>query len=123
MILELIRSFYDGNIVLMEPCGSDLDGLPEVLKEILLKSDGIEESMVHPKTGEIITIGWIIYSYDMICKMTAFYKSDYGIEGTVFSDDGAGNPYYILDGKIYQFNPIDNESEFIADSLEEIYKK
>ncbi|MCR5328263.1 MAG: SMI1/KNR4 family protein [Saccharofermentans sp.] len=123
MILELIRSFYGDNIVLLDPCGSDLSGLPDVLKEILKKSDGIQESMVLPKTGERITIGWIIYSYEMIQKMTAYYKDEYGIEGTVFSDDGAGNPYYILDGKIYQFDPIDNESEQVAESLEEFYKK
>jgi len=123
MILELIRSFYGDNIVLLEPCGSDLDGLPEVLKGILKISDGIQESMVLPKTGERITIGWIIYSYEMIQKMTAYYKDEYGIEGTVFSDDGAGNPYYILDEKIYQFDPIDNESEQVAESLEEFYKK
>ncbi len=123
MILELIRSFYGDNIVLLDPCGSDLSGLPDVLKEILKKSDGIKESMVHPKTGEMMTIGWIIYSYEMIQKMTAYYKDEYGIEGTVFSDDGAGNPYYILDGKIYQFEPIDNESEQVAESLEEFYKK
>ena len=97
--------------------------VPEVLKSILAKSDGILETMTVPKTGERITIGWIIYSYEMIQKETAYYNEEYGIEGTVFSDDGAGNPYYILDDKIYQFNPIDNESELVADSLEEFYKK
>ena len=59
----------------------------------------------------------------MIQKETAFFKEEYGIDGIVFSDDGAGNPYYIHDDKIFQFNPIDNESELIAGSLEEFYKK
>ena len=50
-------------------------------------------------------------------------KEEYGLDGTVFSDDGAGNPYYILNDKIYQFDPIDNESELKASSLEEFYRK
>ena len=37
--------------------------------------------------------------------------------GTVFSDDGAGNPYYILDGMIYEYDPIDNESYLKAETL------
>ena len=41
----------------------------------------------------------------------------------VFSGDGAGNPFYLLDGKVYEFDPIDNESELKADSLEEFYKQ
>ena len=122
MFIELIKTFYDNNIELQEPHVSDMS-VPEVLKSILAKSDGILETMIVPNTGEKITIGWIIYSYEMIQKETAYYKEEYGIEGTVFSDDGAGNPYYILDDKIYQFNPIDNESELVADSLEEFYKK
>lgn len=122
MIIELIKSFYDNNIELQEPHVSDMS-VPDVLKSILAKSDGILETMIVPKTGERITIGWIIYSYEMIQKETAYYKDEYGVEGTVFSGDGAGNPYYILDDKIYQFNPIDNESELIADSLEDFYKK
>lgn len=122
MVIELIKKYYDDNIEFQEPNDSDMQ-VPDVLKTILAKSDGILETMVIPKTGERITIGWIIYSYDMIQKQTAFYKDEYGIEGTVFSDDGTGNPYYILDGKIFQFDPIDNESEFIADSLEDFYKR
>ena len=122
MIIELVKTFYDNNIELQEPHVSDMS-VPEVLKSILAKSDGILETMIVPNTGEKITIGWIIYSYEMIQKETAYYKEEYGIEGTVFSDDGAGNPYYILDDKIYQFNPIDNESELIADSFEDFYKK
>lgn len=42
----------------------------------------------------------------------------YGLSGTVFSDDGAGNPYYIFQDKVYEFDPIDNESVLKADSLE-----
>ena len=123
MIIELIRKFYDGNIKLQTPNKSDALSVPDVLKSVLSKSDGILETMLVPKTGKRITIGWIIYPYEMIQKETAFFKEEYGIDGTVFSDDGAGNPYYIHDNKIFQFNPIDNESELIAGSLEEFYKK
>ena len=50
------------------------------------------------------------------------FIEEYGINGVVFSGDGAGNPFYISDGKIYEFDPIDNESTHKADSLEEFYK-
>jgi hypothetical protein len=70
-----------------------------------------------------MVIGWIIYSLDEIVKETKYYKDEYGIDGVVFSSDGAGNPFYLLDGKVYEFDPIDNESELKADSLEEFYKQ
>lgn len=123
MIIELIRKSYDGNIEFQKPNESYDLSVPDVLKSVLAKSDGILETMLVPKTGKRITIGWIIYPYEMIQKETAFFKEEYGIDGIVFSDDGAGNPYYIHDNKIFQFNPIDNESELIAGSLEEFYKK
>lgn len=123
MIIELIRKSYDGNIEFQKPNESYDLSVPDVLKSVLAKSDGILETMLVPKTGKRITIGWIIYPYEMIQKETAFFKEEYGIDGIVFSDDGAGNPYYIHDNKIFQFNPIDNESELIASSLEEFYKK
>jgi hypothetical protein len=123
MIIELIRKSYDGNIEFQKPNESYDLSVPDMLKSVLAKSDGILETMLVPKTGKRITIGWIIYPYEMIQKETAFFKEEYGIDGIVFSDDGAGNPYYIHDNKIFQFNPIDNESELIAGSLEEFYKK
>ena len=123
MIIGLIRKSYDGNIEFQKPNESYALSVPDVLKSVLSKSDGILETMLVPKNGKRITIGWIIYPYEMIQKETAFFKEEYGIDGTVFSDDGAGNPYYIHDNKIFEFDPIDNESELIAGSLEEFYKK
>ena len=123
MLIDQIREFYDGNIELKDPNTSGELLVPDILKNILTQADGILETMEHPKSGEKMTIGWIIYSYDMIVKQSAFYKEEYGLDGTVFSDDGAGNPYYILNDKIYQFDPIDNESELKASSLEEFYRK
>ncbi len=69
-----------------------------------------------------MVIGWIVYSYDEIISSTRFYKEEYGLSGVVFYDDGAGNPYYLSEGKVYEFNPIDNENNLKADSLEEFYK-
>ena len=60
-------------------------------------------------------------SSSKICKETSYYKENYGLDGIVFSDDGAGNPYYLFQGKVYQFDEIGEESEFVADSLEEFF--
>lgn len=123
MIIDDIRALYNGIIKLQDPVVCDDCDLPEELKSLLKQSNGIQETMVHPKTGEEMVIGWIIYSLDEIIKETQFYKEEYGIDGVVFSGDGAGNPFYLLDGKVYEFDPIDNESELKADSLEEFYKQ
>ena len=101
MIIELISKKYKSCIKLMDPIECIDINLPESLKEILLSSNGVLETMPHPKTGEMMDIGWIVYSYDVICRATAYYKKEYGLSGTVFSDDGAGNPYYIFQDKVY----------------------
>lgn len=121
MIIERIKELYDGEIELREPNTSVDLKVPEELRSILAEADGILETMTVPKTGEKITVGWILYSYEEMMKETAFFRDEYGIRGTVFADDGAGNPYYILYGKVFQFNPIDNESEPVANSLEEFF--
>lgn len=123
MIIDDIRALYNGMIELQDPVVCDDCDLPEELKSLLKQSNGIQETMIHPKTGEEMVIGWIIYSLDEIVKETKYYKDEYGIDGVVFSGDGAGNPFYLLDGKVYEFDPIDNESELKADSLEEFYKQ
>ena len=123
MIIDDIRALYNGMIKLQDPVVCDDCDLPEELKSLLKQSNGIQETMIHPKTGEDMVIGWIIYSLDEIVKETKYYKDEYGIDGVVFSGDGARNPFYLLDGKVYEFDPIDNESELKADSLEEFYKQ
>lgn len=123
MIIDDIKALYNGRIKLQDPVACDNCDLPEELKSLLKQSNGIQETMVHPKTSEEMVIGWIIYSLDEIVKETKYYKDEYGIDGVVFSGDGAGNPFYLLDGKVYEFDPIDNESELKADSLEEFYKQ
>lgn len=122
MIIDVIKDFYDGMIKLQEPADCNNYDLPEELKKLLIQTNGIQEIMIHPQTGEEIVISWIVYSLDEINRETQFYREEYGINGVVFSGDGAGNPYYISDGKIFEFDPIDNESILKADSLEEFYK-
>ena len=122
MIIDVIADFYDGMIKLQEPADCNNYDLPEELKKLLIQTNGIQEIMIHPQTGEEIVIGWIVYSLDEINRETQFYREEYGINGVVFSGDGAGNPYYISDGKIFEFDLIDNESILKADSLEEFYK-
>ncbi len=123
MIIELICNKYSGNVQLNKPfdCKDIEIDLDESLKNILVKSNGIEETMINPNTNEAMVIGWIVYSYEEMCKETLYYKENYGLDGIVFSDDGSGNPYYVFKGKVYQFNEIDEESEFVADSLEDFW--
>ena len=122
MIIDVIKNFYNGMIKMQEPVDCDSYDLPEEIKALLSQTNGIQETMILPKTGEEIVIGWIVYSLDEILRETQYYREEYGINGVVFSGDGAGNPFYISDGKIYEFDPIDNESTHKADSLEEFYK-
>ena len=122
MIIDAIKELYNGMIRLQEPADCEESDLPEELKLLLSQSDGIEETMIHPKTGEEISIGWIVYPLEEINSETQFYREEYRINGVVFSGDGAGNPFYLSDGKVYEFDPIDNESILKADSLEEFFK-
>lgn len=78
--------------------------------------------MANPKTGEIMPIGWIVYPYEMIRSDTAFYRAEYKIDGIVFSDDGAGNPFILkLNGAVVCFNAIDGEEVKAANSLSEFW--
>ena len=121
MIIELISKRYEGQIKLQEPLVGDNIDLPEELINVLLKSNGIKETMSVAQQSEPIEIGWIIYPYDEIVKETEFYREEYGLNGIVFASDGAGNPYYLVDGKVYEFNPIDDESELKSDSFEDFF--
>lgn len=117
--IERISEQYDGNILLYAPYkrGKN-ENIPEELYAILGISNGISETMYLPDTEEKIIIGWILYPYDEIQKWTAFYAENYGITGTVFSDDGAGCPYIIkTDGSITCFRGIEDEEYKVADTL------
>lgn len=121
--IEKINKLYNGNILLHEPCNiqNNLE-LPNELFMILKESNGIEESMELPGNEGVAPIAWILYSYEMIVEETKFYYEEYGIEGFVFSDDGAGNPYILKEnGEVFCFDAIDASEEKTAESLEEFW--
>ncbi|MBQ9142199.1 MAG: SMI1/KNR4 family protein [Lachnospiraceae bacterium] len=127
-MITLISKKYDGNIILnkgldVETAELARNHLPAELLHILEQSNGIEEGMVLPDTGKLEPVSWIIYSYEMIVEENEFFQNIYSVEGIVFSDDGAGNPYYIKDdGRIYCFEACDDEEILAADSLEEFFR-
>lgn len=116
----LINAMYNNNIRLHTPLKIFDSVLPNSLLEILNVSDGIEEVISIGDRKE--SIGWILYSYEMIKKNTEFYTTEYGINGYIFSDDGAGNVFVMKDNEsIYLFNAIDGKEEYFAESLAEFW--
>ena len=59
MIIDSIRNKYQGNIRLCAPQYEIDELIPKPLRELLMQSNGITETMTHPKTGELMDIGWI----------------------------------------------------------------
>ncbi len=111
----LICEMYNNNILLHNPLQIDDSSMPTELIEILRVSNGIEEVITVKDKKE--SIGWILYSYEMIKNNTGYYAEKYGIKGYVFSDDGAGNVFIIKKDCVYLFNVIDNEEDLFAESL------
>ena len=122
--IEKISKQYDGNILLHAPYKGEKDAnIPEELYSILCITNGISETMCLLDNKEPIVIGWIVYPHDTILEQTAFYTENYGIKGTIFSDDGAGCPYIVKsDGSITSFNGIDHEEYKIADTLSDFFQ-
>lgn len=122
-IIKKIRKLYQGNILLQPPyLGENTEGIPEELLSILRISNGISETMLHPKSGKKIVIEWIIYPYEMIVSDIAFYRTEYQVEGIVFSGDGAGNPYLLKsNGMVTQFDGIDGMETEKAHSFDEFF--
>ncbi len=122
--MEKISEQYNGNILLHAPyTGKKDEHIPEELYSILCMSNGISETMCLGNHKEPILIGWIVYPHDMILEQTTFYTENYGIKGTIFSDDGAGCPYIIKrDGAITSFNGIDDAEYKIADTLSDFFQ-
>lgn len=118
-----ISRLYNGNVLLSEPYTGERADIPKELFDILRTADGIRETMSNPETGEPMPIAWILYPYDEIVKESEFYHNEYKIEGTVFADDGAGNPYILKpDGSVTLFDAVDGEESTAANSLEEFYQ-
>lgn len=123
-LLDRISALYGGNIQLFPPYrGRRPEGLPAELFDLLRRSDGVMETMVHPQASEVIPVSWIICPCLMITEETAFYRETYNAEGTVFSSDGAGNPFLLKsDGTVVRFDAIDGEEVFAARSLSDFYR-
>ena len=121
-IIEMIRECYDGNIELYPRVTNTLLDIGDLIY-ILDDSNGVMETMINPITGKKENIGWIVYPYEEVIEQTDYYKENYGLNGIVFADDGAGNPYYLLNDKVYMFMPMDNESTQVAESLLEFFAK
>lgn len=118
-----ISRLYDGNILPGAPYTGERANILEELFDILRTADGIRETMPNPESGEPMPIAWILYSYKEMSEASEFYRDEYGIKGTIFADDGAGNPYILKpDGSVTLFDAVDGEESTVADSLEEFYQ-
>lgn len=119
-IIDKISKMYDGDIKLYEPAETIPDMIPTELAEILKVSNGIMEIL----GNTLLKIGWIIYPCEMIVEQTEFFKNRCGIDGVVFADDGAGNPFYIKSNKMiymYEYDYSDGEEVAVSNSLYEYF--
>lgn len=127
--IKLIQQIYGERCRLNAPLDKTLLAeadtiLPNELFEILKVSDGIDESMEHPKTGKPMLIGKIIYPFSEIKSQTKVYADTFGGDGTVFSSNGAGG-YFIIkeNGKVYLREYPDEDEELYADDIRGYLKK
>lgn len=122
--IQAIDRIYEGNILLNAPYeGERPKDIPEEIFAILRVSDGIEETMIHPGTGESLVIERIIYSCEMMREESSFYQEEYGVEGVVFATDGAGDPYILKpDGRVTCLEAAAGEETEAAGSLREFYR-
>ena len=123
-LIDQIAALYQGNILLHPPYQGkpDMD-LPEEIAAILRVSNGIEETMLHPKTGERISISWVVYPYELLREENIFFQQECGLEGFVFSNNGTGEPYVLKpDGTVVCYDPPSGEETREAGSLAEFYR-
>lgn len=117
-IIEFLTRHYGEEVRLNEPAKSIPKMIPQELAEILIESNGIKEVIKIPDKGLDVEVGWIIYPWEMIIEETEMYRSQYNIDGVVFSNDGAGNPYYMKsNGNIYKYECIYGEEILMASLL------
>ena len=112
-IIKLIQQIYGDSCKLRSPLNKRQyekarKMLPVELLEILKISNGINEIMPNPNTGNTIVIDRIIYSLAEIKSQTDCYLGEYGNEGVVFAGNGAGG-FFILkpNGKIFLYEYFD----------------
>ena len=126
-IIKIISERYSGSISANAPYtgGTEFPFECPVLEAVLRQADGISETMVYPKTGEITVISEI-YPYARMIKESQYFQKEYGIECIPFADNGADITFYFKSGgRIFSYAPIDNEEEFIfaVSSAEEFAEK
>ncbi|MDO4155211.1 MAG: hypothetical protein Q4D37_00355 [Oscillospiraceae bacterium] len=122
-IIELIKEKYGDRCQLRPPLTKKQyekakKQLPAELCEILKVSNGIDETMKDPNTNQTMVIDSIIYTFSEIKNETEHYRSEFGGDGFVFADNGAGD-FYVRkpDGSIalYEYSYLSESYE--ADSL------
>lgn len=121
-LIERIARDYGGNIGLRDPAKESAEWLPAELAALLAESNGIMEISRLPD-GTFVDNGWIVYPLEEICSRTGFFKRKYFIDGAVFADDGAGNPFYIAaNGRVYFYDCGIAEEVCEANSLKDFFK-
>lgn len=134
ILLKLIQLTYENNIHLKDGATSQqIDFLkkfidfkiPNELLELLSISNGIEETMYIPQINQTESISHIVYSIEMIISENKFYSKEYNLNNIlIFSDNGIGNPILINSNlKIYLFDCIDNQLEYISNDIVEYFYK
>lgn len=128
-IIKLIQQIYGDSCQLRSPLNKRQYEkarkiLPVELLEILKISNGINETMPNPNTGNNMVIDRIIYSLAEIESQTNCYLEEYGNEGVIFAGNGAGG-FFILkpNGKIFLYEYFDLDEEYYADNLTDYFKK
>ncbi len=128
-IIKLIQQIYGDSCQLRSPLNKRQyekarKMLPVELLEILKISNGINETMPNPNTGNNMVIDRIIYSLAEIESQTNCYLGEYGNKGVVFAGNGAGG-FFILkpNGKIFLYEYFDLDEEYYADNLTDYFKK
>ncbi len=99
-IIKLIQQIYGDSCQLRSPLNKRQYEkarkiLPVELLEILKISNGINETMPNPNTGNNMVIDRIIYSLAEIESQTNCYLEEYGNEGVIFAGNG-GEGFFIL---------------------------
>lgn len=122
-IIQCIRRLYNGNIRLCPPfTGEPEAGFPPELLAVLRESNGVWETMVHPKTGEVLVIARALYPYEQIEEETGFLSRNGGPEGWAFTDNGADCVYLLKkDGTVTCYDSTDGTEKTSAPSLAKFY--
>ena len=130
-IIQMIQQTYGDLCQLCPPLDEERyplaeKMLPAALFEVLKISNGILELMSLPNVdnGKPFAVGYIIDKYEDMCSESKMFNELFGMEGLVFSGNGAGG-YYVMnpDGKIYLYECVGEDGECYADDIMEYISK